>query len=128
MSAAPKTDFGVVVAEAWGSLAPDWIVALARECTLASQSAVARRMACSGSALSAILRNRYQGSLTAFEELFRSHFQGAEIGCPQLGPIPAHECRQWREKAAAFAATNSLRVTMYRACRGCPRMTTGGAA
>ncbi len=120
------TVFAEIVAEAWSGQAPDWIRALAGECDQASQAAVARRMGCSGSALSAILRNRYQGSLPAFEELFRSHFEGVEVSCPALGVIPAHVCRGWREKARTFANTNAQRVAMYRACRGCPRMTGGG--
>lgn len=106
---------------AWGAEIPEWVEALAVECGMSSQSRVAAQIGRSASLVSLVLANRYPGDLGAVEELFNGVFRSARVECPALGTIPAHECRQWREKSRRFVNVNSLRVRMYRACAQCPR-------
>ncbi|RJE87111.1 hypothetical protein [Paracoccus onubensis] len=106
---------------AWGEAMPDWIAGLARECEASSQNKVAQRMNRSASLVSAVLRNKYKGSLEAVEEIYRGVFEKAVTNCPSLGTIPANECRDWQVKAVRFVNVNSMRVRMYRACNACPR-------
>lgn len=106
---------------AWGDAMPDWIAGLARECESSSQNKVAQRMNRSASLISAVLRNKYRGSLEAVEEVYRGVFEKAVIECPALGTIPTNDCRDWQRKAMRFNSNNSFRVRMYRACNACPR-------
>jgi len=110
----------------WGAGMPDWVEALARACTETSQNKVAVRLGRSAALVSTVLRARYPGDLLAVEELVRGHLLAETVNCPSLGVLPLHECRDWRVKAKSFQNTNSLRVRMYRACRGCPRFVRGG--
>ncbi|MCU9850377.1 hypothetical protein OEZ60_20540 [Defluviimonas sp. WL0024] len=107
--------------EAWGEALPEWIEALAVECSASSQNKVAAQLGRSASLVSLVLRAKYPGDLAAIEELFNGIFRDARVDCPALGTIPMHECRQWREKARKFVNVNALRVRMYRACVNCKR-------
>lgn len=107
--------------EAWGADLPDWIEALALECTRASQNKVAARLGRSGAMVSQVLRNKYAAGLSGFEELVRGVLMNATVECPALGKMPTHECLAWRGKAGEFATGNPLRVRMWRACGACPR-------
>lgn len=110
-----------IAREHWGADLPDWIADLARECEASSQNKVAARLGRSASLISQVLRAKYPGDLEAVEELFNGVFNAATVECPELGKIPANECRHWREKSRNFVNINSLRVRMYRACSNCPR-------
>lgn len=111
---------------AWGAAIPDWIEGLARECATTSQNKVAARMHRSASLVSAVLANKYLGSLEAVEEVYRGVFENAVVECPALGTIPANSCRDWQLMAVKFVNVNSERVRMYRACHSCPRFNRGG--
>ena len=106
---------------AWGEALPTWVEALAVECARSSQKAVAARLNRSGAVISTVLRNKYEGSVSAIEELFNGAFLNMRIGCPELGELPVNECQHWRGKARHFASGNPLRVRMFRACASCPR-------
>lgn len=106
---------------AWGDDIPEWVEALAVECSMSSQNKVSARIGRSGSLISMVLANRYKGDLEAVEELFNGAFRNVRVDCPALGTIPANECRKWREKGRQFVNVNALRIRMYRACAGCPR-------
>ncbi len=106
---------------AWGADLPAWVMAMAEECDGSSQTVVAERMGYSAGTVSQIIGRKYLGKLGGVEEAFRSAFAGLTIPCPALGDISAMTCRTWREKARSFGNTNAQRVTMYRACRRCPR-------
>lgn len=110
---------------AWGDDAPEWVLILARECAETSQNQVAKEMQRSASLISAVLRNKYPGDLTAVEQLVKGRFMNAAVGCPALGSIPTHECLDWRGKARTFVNVNAMRVKMFRACRACPRYLKG---
>lgn len=119
--AAPSTDFPSKARTAWGA-PPDWIIALAEACQRETQSGVARRLGVSGSQISHVLANNYAGRLDRIEQLVRGAYLGATVNCPVLGEISRDRCLD--EQGREFAATSSLRATLYRACRGgCPHAT-----
>lgn len=105
----------------WGDDLPDWVAELARRCAASSQNAVAAQMGRSSAMVSNVLRRKYPGDLAGVQEVVEGVFMRAICGCPALGDIPTHVCRQWRDKSRAFAPTNEQRVRMYRACLKCPR-------
>lgn len=107
---------------AWGEEITDWIQRLAEECEATSQNKVAARMGRSASLVSAVLRRKYSGDMTAVEEIVRGLFFSRTVACPGLGEISTATCRTWMRAAAHFSNVNSERVRMYRACRSCPRM------
>jgi len=115
-----------VARTAWAGSLPDWGEALALECGRTSQNRVAERLGRSAAMVSQILRNKYPGDLTGFEERFRGVFQAQALECPALGLIPSHECQDWRVKAKVFTAGNPLRTRMFRACAACPRNRSEG--
>ena len=109
------------VLQAWAPTPPDWVLVLAAECDAAgSQNRVAERIGRSASAVSYVLKNRYPGDMAKFEATVRAQLMDERVDCPGLGgEIRRTECLEWQGKD--FAATNPVRVRMFRACRGgCP--------
>lgn len=109
------------VRAAWGAEVPDWVVCLANECAASSQRRVAARLERSGALVNQVLKNKYEGDLSAVEDRVRGVFMNATVDCPALGAIPANVCQDWRAKARRFGNANMLRVRMFRACTHCPR-------
>ncbi|MBN8294709.1 hypothetical protein JI664_22250 [Rhodobacter sp. NTK016B] len=105
----------------WGAEAPDWVLRLAEECALSSQSKVATKLGRSAALVSNVLRKKYPGDMGAVEDLVRGTYMRATTLCPALGEISVAECRRWIQSARAYTNENSERVRMYRACRRCPR-------
>lgn len=104
----------------WGMNTPDWIMILAEACDRESQSAVARKIGYSGSAVSQVLSNSYQkGDIARFEQAVRGALMAATVRCPVMGELARNVCLSWQRKP--FATTNAHRVRMHQACRsGCP--------
>ncbi len=113
--------------EAWKDAAPDWVLLLAEACAETSQNAVARRLGRSATLVSNVLRNKYPGDMLAVEEIVRGVYERRTLICPALGEIGTNICRDWQMAARSFSPENSQRVTMFRACNRCPRMTGGRA-
>lgn len=90
---------------------------LREKCAELGQAEVARRLGYSPSAINQALQGKYQGALdnllTRVEEIFGS----TTVMCPILGEISLGKCSENRKRP--FAATNPLRVQMYRRCRKC---------
>lgn len=107
--------------EAWAGTPPDWVLRLAQECEVTSQARVAKRIGRSAAVISQVIRAKYPGDMEGFQELVRGHLMRAVVDCPALGELPTHECQGWRRRAREFQGNNALRVTMFRACRRCPR-------
>ena len=105
---------------AWGNVIPDWIVILAEACDRDSQSAIARKVGYSPSAVSQVLSNSYQnGDIGRVEQAVRGALMAETVDCPVLGDLPRNTCVIWQRKP--FATTNSHRIRMFQACRnGCP--------
>ena len=105
---------------AWNGEIPDWIVILAEACDRESQSAIARKVGYSASAISQVLSNSYQnGDIARVEQAARGALMAETVDCPVMGEIAHNTCIQWQRKP--FATTNSHRIRMHQACRsGCP--------
>ena len=123
-----RTMAAAVIAEAWGDDAPDWIKALAaRADALGSQRLAAEEIGYSSATINQVLRGRYRGDLGKVEDKVRGALLGETVKCPALGPIGKDRCHAHQD--APFAATNSMRVRLYRACRaGCPNSKIGGGS
>lgn len=113
-------DFVGKARAAWGDDMPEWVRVLAEACQRTSQTAVAKRLDYSGSAISLVIGNKYQkGDIRRVEQMVRGTLMGETVPCPALGDITRNICLQWQAKP--YAATSSLRASMYRACRdNCP--------
>lgn len=105
---------------AWGDDMPEWIARLADECAGSSQNQVAKRIGRSAAVISNVLRRKYTGDMAAVEDRFKGVFMAETVDCPELGKLPANQCRDWREKARRFSNVNTLRIRMFRACKRCP--------
>lgn len=114
-----KTDFVAKVRAAYGAALPDWVEALAEECTRRSAAAVAETIGYSPAVISHVLGNRYTGDIRRVEEKARGALMGASVTCPVLGELARNRCLD--EQRKPFATTSSIRVRLHRACRsGCP--------
>lgn len=109
--------------EAWGKPLPDWIRTLALACARTSQSKVAAQLDRSPAVVSTVLRRKYAGSYDRIEERVRGVMMNGLVECPAWGPMPSHECQDWRENARVFVPGVPLRGQMYHACRRCPIFT-----
>lgn len=119
------TDFVKTAEAAYGVPLHDWVQVLAEQCNANTQSAVAKRLGYSAGLISQVLRNSYPGNVHAVEEAVRGAWMGSTLSCPVMGTIGSDVCLGWRRKAKNFAATNSHRVRMYRACNNCPHNEKG---
>jgi transcriptional regulator with XRE-family HTH domain len=91
---------------------------LKAKCTETSQAAVARRLGMSASTINQVLKGTYPGNptekiLLQVEEIFGQ----TTIDCPVVGEITLGKCAEHRRRP--FAATNPMRVQLYRACQTC---------
>jgi hypothetical protein len=117
MNAAPT--MAEKAAAAHGGAAPDWIAALAELVDREGLRGAEKRIGYSPAALSNVIRGRYAGDVARVEEKVRGALMGVTVECPVLGEIGRNQCLDWQRKP--FAATSSMRVAVYRACRsGCP--------
>lgn len=106
------------VQRCWGAEAPDWVVALAAACDQSSYAKVGGRIGYTKGTVHQVLHKlRRPGGLGRLEAAVRAQIMDVRVSCPVLGAIRLSECRERR--ATPFAATNALRVRLYRACRGC---------
>lgn len=111
----------------WGSEAPEWVVVLAQECDRTSQAAVGKRIGYSGSTVNQVLKRNYAGNLNNIQAKVEGAFMHCTVECPVLGELALDQCID--NQARPFAATNSQRVKLYRACRsGCPHSKLGRIA
>lgn len=90
---------------------------LRRQCEEMGQSAVARQLDYSASAISQILGGKYKGNLKAVLNRVEEVFGQTMIKCPLLGNISLGDCSFNRRRP--FAATNPMRVKLYRECQVC---------
>jgi len=114
------------VRAAWGADAPEWVWKLAAECNRTSQRRVAamlKRPDAPGKTYSGAMVNmvlggkRPLGTLGLFERAVRAALMNETVQCPVQGEIGLTECRA--NAARPFAATNPVRVKLWRACREC---------
>jgi len=104
----------------------EWVEELRRQCMATSQRKVAEKLGISPAAVNQLLAGKYPGDLRAMEARVRGVYLAGVVDCPVLGELSSKHCLDWQRKP--FAATNPIRVQMYRACRdGCPNSSLGGA-
>ena len=118
MSAVENTTMARAIA-AWNGCLPDWVAALATACDATSGRAVAARLGVSPAAVSRVIGHNY-GDTAAMERRVQDCIMTV-VACPVLGEIPRERCID--EQRRPFAATNAVRVRLFRACHnGCPHM------
>lgn len=104
---------------AWGENIPGWVVVLAEECDRTSQKKTSNLIAYSTSVVSNVLANKYPGVLEAVEQAVKGALLAETVNCPVYGDLKGHHCMEYQRKP--FAATNPIRVRLYKACRNsCP--------
>ena len=91
---------------------------LRRVCAERSQSAVARAIGYSASTINQALKGTYKGDLGNVLLSVEAKFGASTLKCPVMGEITLGVCIEHR--GLPFAATNPMRVRLYRACRVCP--------
>ncbi|WP_048646575.1 hypothetical protein [Nitratireductor soli] len=103
---------------AWGNV-PDWVGELAALADREGLRGAEKRVGYSASAISTVINGCYRGDMGRVEETVRGALMGHVVECPVLSEIGRDQCLTWQKKP--FAATSSVRVAVYRACRaGCP--------
>lgn len=106
-------------ADCWGDALPEWVLVMAVRADASSQNRVAKELGISAAQVSQIISRSYAGRLETAETRVRGLFMNETIACPALGTLSKATCHDWRKKALDFSSHNSLRVRMFRACRGC---------
>lgn len=97
----------------------EWVTVLRGEVGRTSQRQVAKRLGVSAASISLVLSGQYPASTEALEQRVRGELMSECVECPVLGEIDRRWCLDWQQKP--FAATNPMRVKVWRACRsGCP--------
>lgn len=95
-----------------------WLKVLREQCVNTSQAAVARRLGVSPALINQTLKGVYQGNMARVQALVEGEYLGRTVMCPVLDELPANRCMEYQSRP--FAATNPLRVKLFRACRACP--------
>lgn len=96
----------------------DWMAILRAQVDTHGQAATAARLRYSSSVVSQVLSGTYRGRVDRVAQRVIEVYGGLEVSCPVLGTIELSRCAE--ERLRPFAATNPLRVRLYRACQGCP--------
>jgi len=97
----------------------DWKQALRDECRRTSQARAAQLIGYSPAVVNQVLKGTYKGDYRAVEEAVRGALMGATVDCPVIGEMPRNRCIEHQRRASAFAATNPLRVQLYKTCPTC---------
>jgi len=90
---------------------------LREKCAELGQAEVARRLDYSPSTVNQALRGKYQGELDNLLTKVEEVYGCTMVKCPILGEISLGKCSENRKRP--FAATNPLRVQLYRQCKKC---------
>jgi hypothetical protein len=81
------------------------------------QSAVARALGYSVSAINQVLHGKYRGSKDNVLQRVAEVYGTGKVRCPVMGPIHLSRCAA--ERAKPFAATSPQRVKLFFTCRRC---------
>ncbi len=95
-----------------------------QRCKELGQSTVAKAIGFHPSTISQILSGTYPADDAAVLERFREVFAGISVLCPILGEISLDKCGFHRRRE--FAATNPVRVQLFRMCPACKVWREGG--
>lgn len=97
----------------------DRLAILRRAVSESSQAAVARRIGRSAAAINQVLKGTYAGNPDIILELAAAAYGSETVFCPVMGEVPLAQCIEYRNRP--FAATNPMRVRLYKACQVCER-------
>lgn len=81
------------------------------------QSAVARQIGYSPSAVNQVLKGKYRGNPDGIMQRVAEVYGSGTVECPVLGEIPLSRCADERKKT--FAPSSPVRAQLWRACREC---------
>lgn len=101
---------------AWGDSMPDWVHILAEACDRSSQKKISIEIGFSAGAVNQVLSNTYNAGLGAIKQAVEGALMQATVNCPVMGEMASNVCLENQRRD--FAATNSTRVRLYKACRG----------
>ena len=105
--------------KAWGNSLPDWVMVMAEACDNQNQKRVAEQMCYSPAVINTVLSKTYKGDLIAVKQAVEGAFLAATVQCPIMGDLQANKCMENQRRP--YAATNALRVRLYKACNSdCP--------
>lgn len=96
----------------------DWLAVLESECQKRTQRVVATELGYSPSVINQVLKGTYPGDNEKVRAKVEGMYMGATVMCPVVGAIPRNRCIE--QQGRPFAATNPMRVQMYRTCPTCP--------
>ena len=102
--------------ESWGDALPDWVHILAEACDDSSQKKVSVEIGFSAGAVNQVLSNSYKAGLGAVKQAVEGALMNSTVNCPVMGEMPANRCLENQKRE--FATTNTMRVRIYKACRG----------
>jgi len=94
-----------------------WIDVLRKACADSSQAQAATRIGMSTAVVNQVLKGCYNGNLIHVQKRVEGALMGAVVDCPVVGEMPLNRCME--NQVRPFAATNPMRVMLYRACKTC---------
>lgn len=94
-----------------------WIDVLRSACATDSQAYVAEQIGMSPAVVNQVLKGTYNGNLTNVQKRVEGALMGAVVDCPVIGDMPLNRCME--NQSRPFAATNPIRVQLYRTCKTC---------
>lgn len=83
-----------------------------------SQAKVAGELGVTGAVISALLKDKYLGSVAVMEQRIRGEFMLETVRCPVMGNLSTKSCLD--NQALPLAFTNPVRSALGRACKNCP--------
>lgn len=97
----------------------NWLHVLKDEVERQGMRLVAEKLGVSKATVSQVLNNKYKASTHVIQQRVEGVYMAFTVDCPILGDIAANQCLEHQNRK--FAATNHIRVALYKACRnGCP--------
>jgi len=85
---------------------------------LGTQTAVAKELGVSPSAVSNALKGYYVGDVGALAKRIRGALMNELVTCPVMGELSTKHCLDYQARPLVF--TNPTRVRLHRACKTCP--------
>ena len=97
----------------------NWLQVLKDEVAKQGMRSVAEKLGVSKATVSQVVNDKYKASTHVIQQRVEGVFMASTVICPILDEIPLNQCLEHQSRK--FAATNHVRVALYKACRnGCP--------
>ncbi|YP_010660075.1 LacI family DNA-binding transcriptional regulator [Pseudoalteromonas phage HS6] len=97
----------------------NWLHVLKDEVEKQGMRKVAEKLGVSKATVSQVVNDKYKASTHVIQQRVEGVFMAFTVDCPILGDIAVNQCLEHQNRK--FAATNHVRVALYKACRnGCP--------